>query len=306
MCVLANRWAWATSFSLVVLCTSSRVAAVQYEVEFDATWSSSTHPGAYPIGAHFSPLVGATHNDQVSFWDVGANASPGMEQMAETGARSTLQAEFLDAGGDTATIILGNGINSPGLTTKAFDIQPSHSYVTLVTMIAPSPDWFAGVSAFNLRNGNAWMSEVTVGLFACDAGTDSGPSFTSPNADTNPQIPIALLGTPFSDTPPLGTFTFTLLTSLSADFDGDGDVDGDDFLAWQGGFGTPASAQKSDGDYDDDGDVDGDDFLGWQSEFGSGSGSASLAVPEPTSMAVVFVIVVGMLFRRGRIDRLSR
>ena len=88
----------------------------------------------------------------------------------------------------------------------------------------------------------------------------------------------------------------------TGDFDGDGDVDGDDFLAWQGGFGTLTGAQKSDGDYDNDGDVDGNDFLGWQAEFGSGDGSASAAVPEPASMALVIAVAAAGMFsrRRGR------
>ena len=56
---------------------------------------------------------------------------------------------------------------------------------------------------------------------------------------------------------------------IPADFDLDRDVDGDDFLAWQVGFGLTTGATKSDGDADLDGDVDGDDFLIWQIEFGS-------------------------------------
>lgn len=106
----------------------------------------------------------------------------------------------------------------------------------------------------------------------------------------------------------LAGYTFLTVGAflLAADFDGDGDVDGDDFLSWQAGFGTPSGAQKPDGDYDNDGDVDGDDFLGWQSQFGSGNGSASAAVPEPTSIAFVLVTaVMGMLWRHGRISRPS-
>jgi len=74
-------------------------------------------------------------------------------------------------------------------------------------------------------------------------------------------------------------------------------------VAWQTGFGMPTGAQKSDGDYDNDGDVDGDDFLGWQAEFGSGSGSASAAVPEPTSVLLAFLgcaAAFGALNRRRR------
>ena len=80
---------------------------------------------------------------------------------------------------------------------------------------------------------------------------------------------------------------------LEADFDEDGDVDGDDFLAWQTGFGTQSGAMKPDGDYDNDGDVDGDDFLGWQSEFGSVAGDGSTAVPEPGSLLLLFAGALG-------------
>ncbi|MCA9263921.1 MAG: VCBS repeat-containing protein, partial [Planctomycetales bacterium] len=49
-----------------------------------------------------------------------------------------------------------------------------------------------------------------------------------------------------------------------ADFTGDGLVDGDDYLAWQRGFGIDANAQLSDGDADHDGDVDTDDLAIWE------------------------------------------
>ena len=101
-----------------------------------------------------------------------------------------------------------------------------------------------------------------------------------------------------------GSLTF-LAGTLSGDFNADGDVDGDDFLAWQTGFGTPAGAQNSDGDYDNDGDVDRDDLLGWQHEFGSGTGVATAAVPEPASIALVLVMaVLGTYSRRRGISRM--
>ena len=34
---------------------------VVYTVRFEATWSDSTHPNAYPSNAHFSPLVALSH-----------------------------------------------------------------------------------------------------------------------------------------------------------------------------------------------------------------------------------------------------
>ena len=77
----------------------------------------------------------------------------------------------------------------------------------------------------------------------------------------------------------------------SADFDEDGDVDGDDFLAWQTGFGTASGATRADGDADLDGDVDGEDFLAWQAQFGTSTGSGAAAVESPERG------------RRGAIDR---
>ena len=219
------------SLIVTALLVPVRLLAVEYEVKFDATWSAATHPGAYPTGAHFSPLIGATHTNLVSFWENGGIATPGIEQMAESGSTGTLHNEYLAAGADTDEIILGSGIDSPGATSTTFNIEASHSLVTLVTMVAPSPDWFVGVSGLDLRSGGSWVPLLTVDLFSYDAGTDSGPNFNSRNNDTIPQEPIALLDAPFTgaNTSSLGTFTFTLL----GDFDLDGDVDGIDFLYWQ-------------------------------------------------------------------------
>jgi hypothetical protein len=63
-------------------------------------------------------------------------------------------------------------------------------------MLAPSPDWFFGVSALDLCEGGRWAAERTVELFAYDAGTDSGPSYKSPDADTQPREPIRRIETP--------------------------------------------------------------------------------------------------------------
>jgi hypothetical protein len=90
----------------------------------------------------------------------------------------------------------------------------------------------------------------------------------------------------------------------TGDFDGDGDVDGDDFLAWQNGFGIASGADLSDGDGDGDGDVDGDDFLIWQNNFGTAGGDAALrglAAPEPSGLAILLIgIVAGGVRSRVR------
>ncbi len=69
---------------IVAILVSARAWAgtVNYQVTFDATWSAATHPQAIPAGAHFSPSIGTTHNDQVTFWQDGGTATRGIELMA--------------------------------------------------------------------------------------------------------------------------------------------------------------------------------------------------------------------------------
>ena len=184
-----------------------------YRVVFTATWSASTHPTNFPGGAHFSPLIGAVHNDGAVFWEPDGTATPGIERMAETGGTGTLTAEIqTEVPGAALAVINGSGIRSPGSTTiQAITLREDFPLVTLVSMIAPSPDWFVGVSGLSLRDADGnWIGELDVVLYPYDAGTDSGPDYTSANDDTQPREPIhSLRGEhPFSDEP-IGTFTFT-------------------------------------------------------------------------------------------------
>jgi len=193
---------------------SSRLVAstVTYNVKFDATWSQATHPGAYPAGAHFSALIGGVHNDQVSFWTPGGLASAGIEQMAEVGGTTSLSNEVQTAinGGTASAVIQGNGVASPGSAAVTVNVSTAFPLVTLVTMVAPSPDWFVGVHGLDLRDGVGWKNQVVVDLFPYDAGTEEGTGFSLSNPDTVPHQSIALLGFPFaSGGPRLGTFTFT-------------------------------------------------------------------------------------------------
>ena len=69
----------------------------------------------------------------------------------------------------------------------------------VVSMIAPSPDWFVGVHGLLLVDADGeWVDSLTIELLASDSGTDDGPNFTSPNDDSDPAVPIFQN----ADTPP--------------------------------------------------------------------------------------------------------
>ncbi|MEM9373347.1 MAG: spondin domain-containing protein [Planctomycetota bacterium] len=184
-----------------------------YRVTFVADWSEQSHPAAFPNNPHFSPLIGGTHSANVSFWEPGGLATAGIERMAETGGTGPLRDEVQAAisAGTAASLVTGGGISlSPGQVVTTFDIVEAFPLVTLVTMIAPSPDWFVGVHGMSLRDEQGWIRSLEVDLWPYDAGTDSGPSYGSPNADTNPQEPIRnLTGEfPFEGSGRIGTLVF--------------------------------------------------------------------------------------------------
>ncbi len=184
----------------------------EYQLTFVATWSAATHPTDFPGSPHFSGLIGGTHSAAFEMWALGGIASQGMEDMAEFGGKGNLRAEVQAAiqSGTADAVISGNGITvSPSQVSVTFTLPQSHPLVSVVSMIAPSPDWFVGVHDLPLFENNRWRDEVVVSLDPYDAGTDSGVTYISPNADVTPHIPIAkITGFPFSSAPPLGTFTF--------------------------------------------------------------------------------------------------
>ncbi|MCY4427484.1 MAG: PQQ-dependent sugar dehydrogenase [Halieaceae bacterium] len=174
-----------------------------------------------PSGAHFTTLIGAVHNDSVTYWRSGGTASAGIESMAELGGTAALKSE-INVNGDTNVLaVIEKSIASGGTATATVDIEvtAAHPLVTLVTMVAPSPDWFVGVSGLSLRNtdGDGWWQTVTVDLFPYDAGTEEGTEFSLSNAATSPRGTIASIkGTGKFSNEPLARLTFTKLDEAGA------------------------------------------------------------------------------------------
>ena len=197
------------------------VGDARYRVTFQATWSAATHPTNFPGNPHFSGLVGATHDADTRIWQRDELASDGIELMAETGGKSQLLdeiTELIEAGNAHRELSGGGLSTSPANVSLEFDIVSSHPFVTLVSMLAPSPDWFVGVSALSLlAEDGTWKEREEVMLRLYDAGTDDGARFTSANADSDPPEPISRLRSASADTdftdgaPAVGTFLFEKL-----------------------------------------------------------------------------------------------
>lgn len=209
----------ATAIGILCAVTAGSAAAetTAYQVTFNSSWSQASHPTDFPLNAHFSGLIGGLHTDGVSFWGAGAPASTGIKDMAELGSKSALMQEVQAAitAGTANAVLSGGGLgSSPGSVTMTFDVDAAYPLVTLVSMLAPSPDWFVGVSGLSLREGGAWVPSVVVPLVVHDAGTDSGPTYAAPNQPTLPPVPISPIDYgPLASNNVVGTFTF-VRTSL--------------------------------------------------------------------------------------------
>lgn len=193
-----------------------------YDITFESTWNASEH-SSIPSGAHWSNLVGATHSLANEFVQLGQNATPGIQNVAEFGSNSAFQSEVVNAiNQGVADQWLQQGFSPFAAISSATlsDIEVSEDFplLTLVSMVAPSPDWFIAVNSLNLRNVNSdtWLDTFTIDVFAYDAGTDNGSNYTSPNSANSPVAISMINGFPINGNK-MGTLTLTLKSVLSVE-----------------------------------------------------------------------------------------
>lgn len=169
-----------------------------YSVTLEASWTAEMHPLEYPSDAHFSGLVGATHNGDYTTFKDGGVASEGLRRLAERGSHSPLTDEIRDAIGKGAAGAVFEGralFNMPAQDTVSFEASDKFPMVPIAAMIAPSPDWFTGAT-INLMKDGTWVDGATVTLYAWDAGTDSGKTYGAADEETLPRQPIMMNAAP--------------------------------------------------------------------------------------------------------------
>ena len=181
-------------FSILTCSFCFGQASAKYDITVTTIWNVMDHTSV-PVNAHWSPLVGATHKNVNDILEFGVTApmTDGIKNVAESGTNGNFHAEV-----DTA-ILAGNANqyllqgfspfagNNSTAAMKNVTVSEDFPLITLVSMVAPSPDWFIAVNSMNLRSGNplinnGWKDTFTVDVFAYDAGTDSGTDYGSANS----------------------------------------------------------------------------------------------------------------------------
>lgn len=105
--------------------------------------------------------------------------------------------------------------NLTGIQVK---VNNRYHLVSIVSMIAPSPDWFVGIhdADFCDANTSMWIENPTYSSLLWDSGTDDGVTFKSPDKKTEPPVKIFQItkntpNTPFNGPnpiPPLAMMKF--------------------------------------------------------------------------------------------------
>ncbi len=206
-------WTFLAFLSVPGFNGSAHAQSATYRVTFEGKFTASALASgvSVPSGEHFTTLIGAVHNGGATFWSSGAMASAGVEAVAELGNTATFESEI--KANMNAVAVIEKSLPSGGTPTATVDftVTTAHPRVTLLTMIAPSPDWFVGVSGLSLLDAQGdWLASHSADLFPYDAGTEEGTEFSLSNAATSPQGTItSIQGTGKFSNEPIVTLTFT-------------------------------------------------------------------------------------------------
>ena len=185
--------ALAALFWLVSAGLAAAQGGVRYQVDVAFNWRAAPE-----IDAHWSRLIAFAHTSRYSLFEDGATASSGLGLVATNGRVTVLEAELAEGRrrGRVGAHVVLPGIASPGGFSFTLPVDERMSRVSFATMLAPSPDWFSGVSGVALRIDDEWQDTVSVDLWPWDAGVDSGPDYSGPNIDTQPRQSVRLLTHP--------------------------------------------------------------------------------------------------------------
>ncbi len=212
---------------LFTISTTFSQSSAIYEITFTSVWNASDH-GTLPGGAHWSNVIGANHKNENEFLQMGMMASTGIENVAELGSNGAFIGEINTRINNNLAEQLINESALPISATGSYTFpnitfDEEFPYLTLASMIAPSPDWFIAINSFNLRDGGNWNQgdingEINFDLFPYDAGTEEGTTYMLSNPPTVPQGNITSLVNvaPFNDQR-IGYFTIKFISSLSVD-----------------------------------------------------------------------------------------
>lgn len=184
------------SIALLPSCTKDTPTfAVEYEIRFQNRWSAQTHPVDYPQDAYFTPFISYSHKQDAKLFNIGLIATDGLKQYAETGivSKITEEIDIIRGGGRALDRDMGFEVYYFQTSTVRLGFSDESHYLSLLSHIAPSPDWFIAIDQFDMSPNGEWVDSLVVYPEAYDAGTDNGQTFYSTDTPAEPRNAVDII-----------------------------------------------------------------------------------------------------------------
>lgn len=179
-------------------------ASADYTLTFETIFTEDQFPTDYPDNASFGPLVVITHAPEVSVYELGQAASDGLQAYAEDGDVNALatfiSTELGEENEGSFSITTAPAIGPSAITPIDVTVTPSRTRITFLAKLNPSPDWFVGLSSYDIVDGNELVDQATFNLQVIDAGTAGGDTYEAPPEVESANV-MTYQGSPFGDGP---------------------------------------------------------------------------------------------------------
>jgi hypothetical protein len=124
--------------------------------------------------------------------------------------------EFQNAGYETLQMIVGDRMynTSESQHLPPINVTYAHPWLSAITKISPSPDWFVGFSDFRTisYDTETFYNRFVLQSYVWDAGTDDGQTYLSFDRDLDPQVPcMRFCVPPFMGDGGVGTFDSNII-----------------------------------------------------------------------------------------------
>lgn len=211
-------------------CRANGITTRKYSLEIKNRWTQANFPTRYVSNAHFSPFVVFSHRSDFYVFEKGESASSKLEELAETGATDIISDLYDNNIKDVGCGVKGNSMfSSDGPQTIEIPVNTEYNTITILSMIAPSSDWFVagriqlgvdGNPATALPKFMDWLAfgndpfkkSGSIDLKNYDAGTEQDAIHFSLKNEPEPhQKDIEELTSPFNSNDVLAQVEYKLL-----------------------------------------------------------------------------------------------
>jgi hypothetical protein len=137
-------------------------------------------------GLHFTPIAAVAHTPDTSLFEVGEEASPEIQEMAEGGSLAGLTTIATSISADVLAEPTAGPLGPTQSVSGSFMTADGNTVLSIVAMILPSNDGFIGLDNWTIPTE---AGTYTVFLNAYDAGTEANDELVGGGAPGTPGMP---------------------------------------------------------------------------------------------------------------------